>query len=218
MTRFSILAPVLACLLCGPALAEKLTYAMALGSRQIGSVSYDGGPRAGRLLAVMDNTPLGVADGSFEAVTRAQAGTVIYESRSRGSKQREIVVKRAGGRVTEVTVIPPDEATDLSDVAQVPRGVMSLTEAFAAMALGRDCPDPMTVYDGRRVVRIATAARSDSGSEVSCKMSYRVVQGPGHLSPFRFRSLGMELTYATSALQRITFSAGGFDVTLTRQE
>lgn len=204
-------------LLAGPALAEKLSFAMALGNRQIGTLTFDGGPRAGRLLAVMDNTPLGVADGSFEAVTRARGTTVGYESRSRGSKQRDIAVTRAGGQVTEVTVIPADEATDLSDVAQVPGGVISLTEAFAALALGRDCPQPMVVHDGRRVVRIATAARSDSGSEVTCRMSYRVVQGPGHLSPFRFKSLGMQLTYATRTLQRITLSAGGFDVTLTRQ-
>ncbi|MFC6760690.1 hypothetical protein ACFQFQ_16250 [Sulfitobacter porphyrae] len=85
-------------LLAGPALAEKLSFAMALGNRQIGTLTFDGGPRAGRLLAVMDNTPLGVADGSFEAVTRARGAAVGYESRSRGSKTRDIAVTRAGGR------------------------------------------------------------------------------------------------------------------------
>lgn len=202
--------------LAGPALAEKLDFALSLGARQIGTVVFDGGRGAGRLLATMDNTPMGVADGSFHAATSAQGHTVRYESRSRGGKQRDIAVTRRAGQVTEITVTPPQEATSLSDVAQVPRGVISLTEAFAVMALGRDCPDAMTVHDGRRVVHIATAARSDSAGEVRCKMSYDVVMGPGHLSPFRFKSLGMRLAYGAGALRRMTMSAGGFEVTLTR--
>ncbi|APE44377.1 hypothetical protein BOO69_13900 [Sulfitobacter alexandrii] len=218
MTRLATVAALVLAVTTQPALAGTLSFGMSLGARQLGTVSYDGGRRAGRLLAVMDNTPLGVADGSFEAVTRADAGTVSYESRSRGSKQRDIAVTRAAGRVTAVTVTPADEATALSDPARVPRGAISLTEAFAAIALGVDCPKPMAVHDGRRVVRIATAQRAETAEGIACIMSYRVVAGPGHLSPFRFKSLGMRLDYGGGGLQRITLSAGGFDVTLTRQD
>jgi hypothetical protein len=48
-------------------------------------------------------------------------------------------------------------------------------------------------------------------------MQYRVVAGPGHLSPFRFTALDLTLTYGkTGGLAGIDISTGPFRVSLRR--
>lgn len=219
MIRLLVIAAPVLVFLSGPALAEKQTYTMSLGARQIGTLVFDGAGRNARLVSTMDNTPLGVADGTFEATTRGTGSKVAYLSKNRGSKVRDIAVTRQGQKVTAVSVTPAKEKTDMTDPAKVPDGVISPTEVFARLATGTHCPQPMAIYDGRRVVQMATASiATDDGAVVTCDMSYRVVMGPGHLSPFRFKSLGMQVVYAAGVLDRVTMSAGGFDVTLTRNK
>lgn len=200
-----------------PVVAESQTYAMMLGGRQLGTLVFDGAGENAALLSTMDNTPLGVADGTFEAVTRAKGNEVDYLGKSRGSKTRDIAVTRQAHTVTAVTVTPEKEMTELTDITKVPSGVISPTEVFAALANGGTCPTPMAMYDGRRVVQMATTAMKQEGDTVTCDMSYHVVMGPGHLSPFHFKSFGMQVAYAAGALARVTMSAGGFDVNLIRQ-
>ena len=48
-------------------------------------------------------------------------------------------------------------------------------------------------------------------------MSYNVVMGPGHLSPFRFKSFGMQIVYTARKLDTVTITAGGFNVNMVRQ-
>lgn len=216
MTRLSLIATLCA-LLAGPALAQSQSYALMLGQRQLGTLSVEGSGQNVHLLSRLDNTPLGVADGTFEAMARGAGDAVTYAGANRGSKTRDIAFTRQNGQVTAVTVTPAGDMTDLSDAARVPAGTLTPAEVFGVLANGKTCPNPMAMYDGRRVVQLATTAMDTSGDTVTCAMSYQVVAGKGHLSPFNFKSLSMTAIYRAQALAQITVSAGGFDVNLVRQ-
>ena len=211
MTRLPLIA-ALSILLASPALAQDQSFALMLGNRQLGTLSFDGSGANTHLLSRLDNTPLSVADGTFEATSRASGNTVEYVGQNRGSK-----ITRQGAAVGAVSVSPADEMTELSDVAKVPAGTLTTAEVFGVLANGKTCPNPLTMYDGRRVVQLATTAMDTSGDTVTCQMSYRVTAGKGHLSPFNFKSLAMTAIYTTGALSQVTVSAGGFDVNLVRQ-
>lgn len=198
-------------------MADQKTFKTMLGNRQLGTLTFMVNGDITKLLSTLDNTPLGVADGSFEAVTEMAGGQVNYRGESQGSRTRTIEITRNANAVTAVKVSPESEKTGLSIIANVPSGVISPTEAFARMLTQGTCPSPMVVYDGRRVVQIGTTAMTEDAGWVECDLSYSVLLGPGHLSPFRFRSIDMSMTYAAGELARITVSAGGFGVTLIRQ-
>ena len=215
MLRLPLIAALT--LLAGSAVAEQQNFAMMLGNRQLGTLAFNGSGSDVHLVSRLDNTPLGVADGTFEAVTRSKGETVEYLGSNRGSKTRDIVLTREGTKVTAVTVTPTDEMTNLSDVASVPDGTLTTAEIFGVLANGTTCPNPLTMYDGRRVVQMATTAMNKSAETVTCNMSYRVTAGKGHLSPFNFKSLSMTAVYRSGALAQITVSAGGFDLNLVRQ-
>jgi hypothetical protein len=200
-----------------PAQAEPQSYAMRLAGRQIGTLVYDGEGANASLRSTMDNTPLGVADGTFDAVTRQRGRGIAYQGRSQGNKTRDIAVTWQSGRVTDVTITPEKEATELSDPALVPAGTLSPTEVFGALAHATTCPGAMAMYDGRRVINMGTSSRSRQGDIETCEMFYRVTLGPGHLSPFRFKSFGMQTVYTRQRLSWLTLSAGGFDFDLIRQ-
>lgn len=200
-----------------PALAEPQTFAMRLAGRQIGTLVFDGTGSNATVRSVMDNTPLGVADGTFDAATRQQGGQVTYQGRNRGKKSRDIAVTWQSGQVAGVTITPDKEVTDLSDPAKVPGGTLSPTEVFGALANATTCPAAMAMYDGRRVIDMGTSRRSRQGDSETCEMFYRVTLGPGHLSPFRFKSFGMQAVYVRQRLAQLTLSAGGFDFNLVRQ-
>ena len=188
-----------------------------LGSRQIGLLEFEEDRRSSRLLAHLGNTPLGLADGTFSAVTTVNEGVVSYHSESRGSKVRDISVTRHAGTVTDVSVVPRQEMTSLSDISKVPIGVMSPTEVLQTLEAAEACPMPIIMYDGRRVVQMATAAMIQEGNSVTCELSYRVVLGPGHLAPFYFNALKVRVTYSESELTRLTVTAGIFRLHLLRQ-
>lgn len=216
MTRLPLIL-ALAVLSAGPAFAQAQSYAMMLGNRQLGTLVFDDSGSRVHLLSRLDNTPLGVADGTFEATTQITGDAVEYVGQNRGSKTRDIAITRQGPAVGTVTITPSGDATDMSDPAKVPAGTLTTAEVFGVLAHGKTCPNPMTMYDGRRVVAMATTAMDTTGDTVTCTMSYRVVAGKGHLSPFNFKSLAMQAIYQAGALSRVTVSAGGFDVNLVRQ-
>ncbi|RYH04250.1 hypothetical protein EU805_02430 [Salipiger sp. IMCC34102] len=213
-----MLKPVLALALLTATPAVTETYAIQLGSRQIGTLETG----ASALTSTLDNTPLGVADGTFQAsVSRVglDDGSAAdqFLGINRGGKTRDISVIRQDGAVRDVTVVPANDATDLSVPSAVPAGVLFPPEVFARLEAAGGCPAPLSMYDGRRVVGISTASSAVVGGETVCEMSYRVTAGKGHLSPFNFKSLNMELAYAGGALSRVTVSAGSFDVNMLRR-
>ncbi len=202
-----------------PLAAESVTFSAALGDRTLGTLTWDGdGPT---LLSVLDNTPLGVGDGRFEATSRpvrTEAGEAVTQYIGR-SDDRVISVLLDTGRVRDTVVSPTGEATDLSDPARVPEDVLDPVEGFARLIDAVGCPAPLRLYDGRRVIEIETASQSTTGGTLTCQLDYRVTAGPGHLSPFRFTSLAVTLDYATAggqSLRAITVAAGGFAVAFTR--
>ncbi len=161
-----------------------------------------------------------VADGVFTATTQAVRTTdgLAATQYLPQSDRRNISVLFEGGRVLDTQIAPGDEATTLSDPAVVPAGVPPLNKGFARLADATSCAAAFAMYDGCRVVQITTATKTrDGGSEV-CTMDYRVTAGPGHLSPFRFKSLGMTLTYTDEQLGRIALSAAGFKVQVVRRQ
>ncbi|MBS1302408.1 hypothetical protein [Loktanella sp. SALINAS62] len=207
---------VVALMAAQPVIADN--YAMMLGSRQIGTLVTNGDA----LTSTLDNTPLGVADGTFQASVNPVElpdGTLAdqFLGINRGGKTRDISVIRQDGRAVDVTVVPANDATDLSKPEAVPAGVLFPSELFSRLERTGGCPGAMTMYDGRRVVSIATASSAVVDGVTVCTMDYRVTAGKGHLSPFNFKSLNMQLAYAGGALARVTVSAGGFDVSMVRQ-
>lgn len=215
--RTTVYLTVLFSVVSGSAWGDGAQYQIMLGNRQIGLLAFEEDGRNPGLRASLGNTPLGLADGTFSADTIVDDGVVSYRSESRGSKNRDISATRRAGRVTELMVVPPQEMTGLSDARKVPSGVVFPTEVLQELVNAGTCPMPMTMYDGRRVVQIVTTAMTQEGNAVRCELSYRVVLGPGHLAPFYFNSLKVQVMYSASKLTRITVTAGIFRLHFLRQ-
>lgn len=197
--------------------AEVQYFDLTLGQRQIGALSFD----TETLEIVMDlnDTPFGIADGYFNAqsaTSRSSDGTTETRYLSQ-SKKRQISFVINDGTVRATTISPTSDATPLSKPKGVPTGVIPLTEGFATIATATSCPTAFTMYDGRRVVQIATQIESTDHTNITCEMDYRVTAGPGHLSPFRFRTLVTTLTYRDSALALMVIKAGVFELRVVRQ-
>lgn len=217
MRRILLALAALSALMAGPAWAEAQNYTVALGGRPLGTLQFNGQSRNAAFLLSLNNAPFGIKNGTFNAVTQSAGGDVSYLGSNRGSETRDIAIARTAGRVTAVTITPSSEMTAMSDAKAVPAGVLFPPEVFAALAKSGGCPSPLALYDGRRVVQIATQATSQEGASVLCEMSYRVVMGPGYVSPFYLKSFGMELVYTAGELAKASLSGGGFKVHLTRQ-
>jgi len=210
--------------LSGPAFAEVWT--VSLGDRRIGTVTFEAGPNGALTLSsILDSTPLGLADGSFTArsfaaLTPEGRRVTQYLSAAESTrKSRNISVLTDAGKPVETRIEPPSEATALSGPGKVQGRVLNPVEAFARIANSTDCPSDLRFYDGRRVVEILTKNSNSSEDAQSCEMDYRVIGGPGHLSPFRFRTVALGLEYrgpGPFTLQEITLSAGGFTAILRR--
>lgn len=204
---------LIACLSTGAARAE--TFSVALGDRILGTLEYT----PGRLVNLLDNTPLGVADGLFRGLRLSEGDAVRYVGES---DERRIEVLFSAGRAAETVVEPGTERTTLSDPAAVPEGVTDPVDGFGSVVGASDCPGPIRMYDGRRAVEMATVSREVSSTRLTCAIDYRVIAGPGHLSPFRLRSLDITAHYALASgavtgLARLDIRAGGFTLTLTPQ-
>ncbi|MFV0491185.1 MAG: hypothetical protein ACK5M4_05165 [Pseudorhodobacter sp.] len=224
--RLDLMRWFLACLflIAPPAMAE--SWQVILGDRVLGELEYSRSGARKFLSTRLNNTPLGVFNGTFEARSgpaTTEEGLIVTQYISEGKstrKHRVISVLSLDGRVRDIVIQPPGEATELSIPSAVPVPVLDPVEAFAALSASRDCPAPLRFHDGRRVVGIATQSRQVTGGKLRCAMNYRVTAGPGHLSPLRFTALDMVLVYSGAApapLERIDLTAAGFTVSLRRR-
>lgn len=213
-------------LMLAPLAAEAQTFRALLGDRTLGTVTYSttgsGKNRTDEMVTNLDNTPLGVGDGRFVATSRPVTadGRRLRQytgvSRSR-RKSRSITVLHDAGRVFRTEVSPQDERTDLSEPARVPSGIIDLAQAFGRLARSSGCPAPFRFYDGRRAIDVRTRTGTPTANGLACDIAYRVVAGPGHLSPFGFRKLDLALVYGTDGvLKHGTVRAGLFALTLQR--
>jgi len=190
------------CLCASPAAADR--FDMYLGGSKLGQMVLSGDS----LTIDVTGSPLGVADGSFSASSkRVQMadGRVVRQFLSdTPRKGRKISVLLDAGQVIETTVIPAEDITDLSDPAAVPAGVVDTITALNRIAAARSCLSAMSIYEGRRVITLApTGSRSEGSTEV-CDFSYRVVAGPGHLSPLYIQNANVQVTYVSGALSEMS--------------
>lgn len=196
-------------LIAAPAGAQ--SFDLTLGGRVLGQVRYARDGAGEKISTLLDNTPLGVGDGQYAgSSTPAGAGAVRYLGVSTAPrKSRRIEVIFTDARPATVTITPKGEMTDLSDpaavAAAVPAGqIVDPVAAFGRFVNATDCPGAFRLYDGRRLVQVAPTSRKLTDTALECGFSYKVVAGPGHLSPFYFSNITLSLRYA-----RAKGAAGG---------
>jgi len=209
-----------AVLLAAPAAAQ--TFDVVLGGKTLGQLTYAASGDRSTVTSTLNNTPMNVFNGGFSGTSTGSAATSSFVGDSRSSrKQRLVRVEISQGRATGTTITPQDEVTELSDVARVPAGVRDPVRGIGALIGAQGCPAAMRLYDGRRVIALRPTGRTTQGGTLTCTMGYKVIAGPGHLSPLRISSAKMTLSYDTASgqsLQQIRISSGVFSLTLARRD
>lgn len=230
--RFLCLGAAVLALSAGTGAAETTSFRVLLGGRDLGSLQFRSDGRgdgfAADLTARFDNTPLSLANGTFTGSSRpgrTEAGQAAhaYASHSAFSrKNRRISILLSDGAAVATDVQPKDEETALSQPEAVPAGVIDPAMAFQRLLDTREgCPATFRYYDGRRVVQLSFAAPEAAGAGRVCHGAYRVVAGPGHLSPLRITALKIDLTYGPGAggeggLRELDLSTGPFALHVAR--
>jgi hypothetical protein len=207
-------------LLCATA-AQAQVFDVKLGPAKLGTLKLAQRGGTITLKTTLSSTPMNVFNGNFTADTKRAGGGHSFHSISRSSrKNREIKLRFDGARAVETLVEPSTEMTSLSDPTRVPAGVIDPVRAVAALLSAPDCPGKMALYDGRRAITLSPTGKTADGDTQTCAMSYKVVAGPGHLSPLKISKAKMQLVYVTTngsrALARINLSSGPFKLTLNR--
>lgn len=212
-----LLAAAMVC--AAPASAERFT--VALGNRTIGSIDVSISGANLSMTSTLDNTPLGAADGRITATSRpgtvsnGAAGRIFRTERP----DRNVTIEMDAGRVVATVIDPASERTDASDPRAVTARVSDPVQVMAALIRADGCPRGFRQFDGRRVVEAGLRDSVTSGTTLTCNMAYRVVAGPGHVSPFGIRNIDMVLTYSLNSGQRleeVALTAAGFTITLAR--
>lgn len=204
------------------------TFEVNLGTKKLGSLTYSRDAKGEKLRSTLNNTPLGVFNGSFSAssvVVRTTSGAQAqkYQSISKSSrKTREIALLIAAGRVVETIVIPESERTELSEVKSVPNGVLDPVGGIGQLIAARGCPKKFTIYDGRRAIRLTPNGASRADNVLICAIQYKVIAGPGHLSPLYISSVKMQVQYDLSGnqqkLTQMKLGSGLFNLILNRKD
>jgi hypothetical protein len=213
-----LIATITALVLASPLAAQ--TFDVKLGGKTLGTLEYSEKGRDATLQSTLDSTPMGVFNGTFTGSSSAK-GQFIGDSKS-SRKQRIVTVDITQGRATGVEIIPANEMTDLSDASRVPAGVSDPVQIIGAFIGATGCPPSTRMYDGRRVVTLTPQAGKEDGASLTCPVSYKVVAGPGHLSPLGISNAKMELLYDMSGeaqtLKEIKVSSGVFRLKLLRRD
>ena len=207
--------------LCAALPAQAADFSVNLGDTMLGQLSFQRAASGETVKSWLNNTPLGVFNGTFTGTSR-NAGAAVREfvgvSQS-SRKSRKVTVQISKGRAISTTVTPASEETDLSDIARVPDSVINPVQAIGYLIDADGCPQVIRIYDGRRVIALTPKAAQSGTDTLICDISYTVIAGPGHLSPLRIASANMRLTYATAGqqnLRQIRMRSGIFTVTLDR--
>lgn len=207
--------------LAAPASAE--TFSVKLGGKILGTMQFVHEGKTATLRSTLNSTPMGVFNGTFSGTSTGTPSGGRFTGESRSSrKQRDVTVEITKGKATSLQITPQDELTELSDINRVPAGVSDPVRIIAALIDAGGCPDPMQMYDGRRVVAMIPNGESNEGDTLTCSMNYRVTAGPGHLSPLGISSAKMTLRYDTKggqqSLQQMQIASGIFRVILDRSD
>ncbi|MEO0917808.1 MAG: hypothetical protein AAFY31_12640 [Pseudomonadota bacterium] len=198
------------------------TFVVRLGERDLGTMTFQRDGDAMRLRVSLNNTPLNLFDGTLDASSRpvrmanGDIRRQLLALSDTTRKNREISVIFDGDVVTDVVVNPASEKTPLSVAENVPIAVIDPVRAFGQIVSGQQCPGLMQIYDGRRAVRLTTMQSTLSGDIVRCDVAYRVIAGPGHLSPLSFKNATVALFYDAQRFANLTVTAGPFSITFVR--
>jgi hypothetical protein len=211
---------ICAVILAAPAGAE--TFDVSLGGKARGELSFTKTGRNRTLTSTLDSTPLGVFNGTFKGTSTGSLSSSTFVGESRSSrKQRVVTVQIAKGKAINTAITPLSEKTDQSDASHVQSGVIDPVRAIEKLITAKGCPAAMLLYDGRRVIALRPSSNEQSGTALSCSMSYKVIAGPGHLSPLRISSAKMQLSYdiadTRQSLRKIKISSGIFSLSLDRR-
>ena len=201
------------------------TFDLRLGNKTLGTLTYSTSTKGEQLLSSMNNTPLGVFNGTFtgsSSPVQASSGRAAqqYQSLSKSSrKTRQIMVTIEDGRVIKTNIDPTSERTDLSKPNAVPRGVIDPVQAMGRLIQAQGCPKQFMLYDGRRAVRLTPVGSGNQGTLLTCAVQYNVIAGPGHLSPLYISSVKMQVKYEgmgdQQRLVQIHLKSGIFNLFLT---
>lgn len=221
---FCLIFPVLA---VGATMTNAQTFDVTLGGRSLGSLTYSNADGEAKLRTTLDNTPLGVFDGSFVGTSRrvqADQGATVRQYYSEGvssRKTRKISVLMDQGRAIETVISPQSERTDLSNPQRITASVVDPVTALGLVISASGCPTSISIYDGRRVIALTPSGSTSQTDVLVCDMDYTVVSGPGHLSPLYIKDISAVLTYDLGAssqnLVNMRFSSGVFALGFTRK-
>ncbi|MGB3247308.1 MAG: hypothetical protein WBB25_22465 [Sulfitobacter sp.] len=214
---------VLVFTVCIGQMAVADTFSVGLGKTKLGQLSYSNASGGASLRSTLDNTPLGVFNGTFSATSRNSDGVRTFDGLSKSSrKNRRVQVSVKEGRVVETLVEPVSEMTPLSDPTRVPEGTVDPVQGIGKLIHARTCPKGFTIYDGRRAIALIPTEKTTEGDTEICSIAYKVIAGPGHLSPLKISNAKMKLTYVTKGstrtLARIDIASGIFKLALDRMK
>ncbi len=202
--------------------AQAQSFAVNLGDRTLGTMTFQRNGDALQLRSSLNNTPLNLFNGTLDASSRPvrlQTGEVrrqLLALSDTTRKNRQVSILFDRGVVTDVVINPTSEKTAVSGPAQVPQGVLDPVSAFGQIVSSQGCPDVMQIYDGRRVVRLATSQTTPIANGVRCDVSYQVIAGPGHLAPLSFKNASVSLRYDAMGLSSLSIATGPFVVSVVR--
>lgn len=198
------------------AAATAETFTLSLGDRAVGQMTLGND----RLILNVDDSPMGVANGTFTATSKRvqmSDGRQVWQYLSdTPRKGRKISVLHDAGQVIDTTVSPSGDITDMSAPTAVPGGISDFVQAMNVMTKASSCPGAMTLYEGRRVVALRPTGSTVTGDAQSCDYSYQVTGGPGHLSPLSVRNATVEVIYTAGRMTEINAGSGPFTVTVSR--
>jgi hypothetical protein len=219
--------PLVAVALSVPPVSAQ-SYDLRLGDSFLGTLVYEEDVGVTRIKATLSNTPLGLFNGTFEAVSRSvptTSGKSLREYQSLGvssRKTREIAVLLDREGVVETRVRPQSERTNLSNPDNVVDIVIDPVSALGVMLSAAECPSDLRFYDGRRVILLSMLSSQMVDGELSCELSYSVIAGPGHLSPLYIHNMSLTLSYNsradTQVLSLMQLSAGLWSLNIVRRD
>lgn len=173
---------------------EFRTFTISFLGQKIGSLKLNETTISGRKSILISgeilSSPFEIFNGRFEYKTIIDTqnnglSRLKYKSSVNTIfKTREINFFVKNDKLIDVTVSPPNEQTEFSNPGSIVFKFIDPSTFFMKI-LHFPCSKPFIIYDGRRIVDITPL---EAEPEFECRYLYKIVNGPGHLSPFNFKN------------------------------
>ena len=144
------------------------------------------------------SSPFKVFNGQFEYTTiitelNKAASRIHYKSSVDATfKKRRINYWVKNDSLIAVDIYPENEKTKFTNPKKIDFEFMDPAHAITKL-LKMPCKNSFIIYDGRRVVGITSIKPV---SKLGCRYIYNVLQGPGHLSPFNFKTFEISIFWS----------------------